>query len=58
MKKIYFSLLFILISIASFSQDQKRYKNIVFESIDTLLNIPYGQSVNVKNENESHLLDV
>jgi acetyl esterase/lipase len=58
MKKIYFSLLFILISIASFSQDQKRYKNIVFESIDTLLNIPYGQSVNVKNENERHLLDV
>ena len=53
MKKIYFPLILIFISFSSFSQGQKRYKNIVFESIDTLLNIPYGQSVNVKNENES-----
>ena len=57
MKKIYFSFLLILISIASFSQDQKRYKNVVFESIDTLMNIPYGQSVNVKNENENRIIN-
>lgn len=58
MKKIYFPLIVFLVSFSSFSQGQARYKNIVFESIDTLMNIPYGQSVNIKNEMEKHSLDV
>lgn len=58
MKKNCLLLILIITSFSSFSQSQKRYKNIVFESIDTLMNIQYGQSVNIKNESQKQSLDI
>lgn len=37
---------------------QIRYKNEVFTSIDTLLNIPYGMAKNIKGEDQILTLDV
>ena len=53
-------LLMILIatSSVSFSQSKKRFKEVVFENIDSILNIQYGEAVNIKGKNEKLLLDV
>jgi lysophospholipase L1-like esterase/dienelactone hydrolase len=42
----------------SFSQVKKRFKEVIFENIDSTLNIQYGEAVNVKGKNEKLLLDV
>ena len=47
---------FCLISTTAFSQ--KRFKNEVFNNIDSVLNVQYGSAVNIKGEDESLILDV
>lgn len=37
---------------------QKRYKDEIFNKIDSFSNIQYGQNINIKNEEEKLLLDV
>lgn len=37
---------------------QKRYADNLFLDVDSIVNIPYGKAVNIKNENETLLLDV
>jgi lysophospholipase L1-like esterase/dienelactone hydrolase len=53
-------LLMILIATnsVSFSQTKKRFKEVVFENIDSTLDIQYGEAVNIKGKNEKLLLDV
>ena len=46
------------ISNTSFSQVKKRFKEVVFENIDSTLNIQYGEAINIKGNNEKLLLDV
>ena len=46
------------VSDTSFSQVKKRFKEIVFENIDSTLNIQYGESLNIKGKHEKLLLDV
>ena len=55
-RKLLFVLVILLISISS--QAQKRYKEDVFDHIDSLKNIQYGTAVNIKEDNEALLLDV
>jgi lysophospholipase L1-like esterase/dienelactone hydrolase len=50
-------MLFFSISNTSFSQVKKRFKEVVFENIDSTLNIQYGEAVNMKGKNEKLLLD-
>ena len=42
----------------SFAQKPQRFKDEVFTMIDSLKNIQYGESINIKNESEKLLLDV
>ena len=69
MKKFVQSFCFILFLIAHFqvfAQKQntegtnlgKRYKNELFTNIDSLIDIPYGESINLKGENEKLLLNL
>jgi len=51
-------MLLIAISSVSFSQTKKRFKEVVFENIDSTLNIQYGEAINIKGNNEKLLLDV
>ena len=37
---------------------QKRYQDILFKKIDSLVNIQYGKAINIKGEEEKLLLDV
>jgi hypothetical protein len=64
-KIIYFNLiLLILMQLDVLAQnnmqkdnaDLKRYKNDVFTNIDSLIDIPYGEAINLKGENEKLLL--
>lgn len=47
---------FCLITSGVFSQ--KRFKNEIFTTIDSISNIEYGKAINIKGENETLLLDV
>jgi len=69
MKKLMKSFCFILFLIAHcqvFAQKQntemadlgKRYKNDLFTNIDSLIDIPYGEAINLKGENEKLLLNL
>lgn len=69
MKKFLQSFCFILFLIAHFqisAQKQnaegtkliKRYKNDLFTNIDSLIDIPYGEAINLKGENEKLLLNL
>ena len=69
MKKFLQSFCFILFLIAHFqifAQKQKtddakigkRYKNELFTNIDSLIDIPYGEAINLKGENEKLLLNL
>jgi len=37
---------------------QKRYKDLIFTNVDSLLNIKYGRAINYKNESEDLYLDI
>ena len=69
MKKSMKSFCFILFLIAHFqvfAQKQnteeinlgKRYKNNLFTNIDSLIDIPYGEAINLKGDNEKLLLNL
>ena len=69
MKKqiIYFNLiLLILMQLEVLAQNNmqkdnaalKRYKNDVFANIDSLIDIPYGEAINLKGEKEKLLLNL
>ena len=51
-----FILLFCTINIRA--QESIRFKNEVFQNIDSVTNIVYGNAVNVKGENEELKLDI
>ena len=36
----------------------KRYKNDLFTNIDSLIDLPYGEAINLKGENEKLLLNL
>jgi len=55
-KKILFTL-FVLLSITN-SFAQKRFKEIIFNQIDSITDIQYGAAINIKGENENLILDV
>ena len=66
MKKFVQSFCFILFLIAHFqvfaqkqikegANSSKRYKNDLFTNIDSLIDIPYGEAINLKGENESKI---
>lgn len=59
MNKISKSILFAA-ALISFNHaiGQKRYKDEVFSSLDSLRDIQYGEAINIKGENEKLLLDV
>ncbi len=53
--------LFILLIIALFSSNlnaQKRYKDNIFNNIDSVLDIKYGSAINIKGEAEDLTLDI
>jgi len=50
--------LFIFSFYVNYVTAQKRYKDEVFSTIDSLINIQYGEAINIKGENEKLLLDV
>ena len=50
--------LLICISINTFAQKTTRFKTEVFNKIDTLKNIQYGESINIKGESEKLFLDI
>ena len=61
-----FFILIVLIHVQVIAQNEsitkkpiiKRYKNNVFTNIDSIINIEYGEAVNLKGENEKLLLNV
>jgi lysophospholipase L1-like esterase len=55
-KKIFIFILFFGVSSSTFAQ--KRYKSEIFTSTDSLINIQYGQAVNLKGIDEKLLLDI
>ena len=55
---VFVVILLFSINCISFSQVKKRFKEVVFENIDSTLNIQYGEAVNIKGKNEKLLLDV
>ncbi len=54
------ALLLVLVTLVniSFAQKAQRYKNEVFSTIDSLIDIQYGESVNIKGKSEKQLLDI
>jgi len=50
--------LFILLIISNNVEAQKRYKQDIFSSIDSITNIKYGEAMNIKGQNETLLLDI
>jgi predicted esterase len=58
MKKTIFFLLLFCVSINVFAQKTVRFKTEVFNKIDTLKNIQYCESVNIKDESEKLYLDI
>ncbi len=57
-RKKYFLLLICPIFFVTSLLAQKRYKDEIFTSIDSVNNIQYGEAKNIKGENEKLLLDV
>jgi lysophospholipase L1-like esterase/pimeloyl-ACP methyl ester carboxylesterase len=47
-----------LILIVSNGFAQKRYKDYIFNNVDSITNIKYGSSINLKNEREDLYLDI
>lgn len=58
MKKVVLIIALGFTSYLSTAQKQQRFKNEVFTSIDSLKNIQYGQSTNIKGASEKLLLDL
>lgn len=50
--------LFTLVIYLNQATAQKRYKEEVFSTIDSLINVQYGEAINIKGEKEKLLLDV
>jgi lysophospholipase L1-like esterase/dienelactone hydrolase len=50
--------LFTLVIFINQATAQKRYKDELFSSIDSLINIQYGEAINIKGDKEKLLLDV
>lgn len=54
------ALKFVVLAICMFNnvEAQKRYKEIVFNSVDSFINVKYGRALNYKNEKEDLYLDI
>ena len=50
--------IFIFILPTSKVQAQKRYRDDIYEQVDSLKNIQYGSAINIKNVNEQLFLDI
>ena len=53
---LFFTFIFFLLT--SKVQAQKRYRDDIYEQVDSLKNIQYGSAINIKNVNEQLYLDV
>ncbi len=59
MKKInHIIFFFVLLSIGKGLVAQKRYKQEIFSTIDSITNIKYGEAINIKGQKETLLLDI
>lgn len=55
---LHFSCLFCLLVFTQQMAAQKRYKQKLFNGIDSLINLPYGEAENLKGERETLLLNL
>jgi lysophospholipase L1-like esterase/predicted esterase len=53
-----FVIVLLLIVISNNVFSQKRYKDYIFNNVDSITNIKYGSSINYKNEREDLYLDI